>query len=291
MVNNCFAGSGCCLDAANDCSRGGCNQLSLAYRGSGGSEILNKGFIPTTSANDGGADKISEDTNTNGMNGGGNVSNAGDQGHTKDQPQDQQLKRKTSSKSTGGNTRSRNQTTNTFDVITDSGFSWLKAPGDGNCLFNAITLGLEKRIGISSELRRLIAGVILSDTRKYNSDFLVSAQTPEAYAKWIQGDGEWGGIPELKILAGHYNKMICVVDIGWNRIHKFGNPSTADHKIFLIYDGTHYNLGVQKDPRTNEIRRKFKISEENDKNWLEFAKLLKDSGSVHINPEQFQLQC
>ena len=57
----------------------------------------------------------------------------------------------------------------------------------------------------------------------------------------------------------------------------------------MIYDGTHYNLGVHKDG-AGEARRTFPVAEECDEKWLEFAKVLKDSGQ-YIDPNLFALKC
>ena len=97
-------------------------------------------------------------------------------------------------------------------------------------------------------------------------------------------------MPELRILSEYYNKMLYVVDIGLNKIHQFGPEAKADSKLFLIYDGTHYNLGVYRNTQTNQITRTFPMDEENDEKWLEFAKLLKDSGEW-IDPNLFALKC
>ena len=66
-------------------------------------------------------------------------------------------------------------------------------------------------------------------------------------------------MPELKILSEYYRKILCVVDVGEGKIHKFVGDQNADEKIFLMYDGTHYNLGVCA--RGEVTTRVFKISE------------------------------
>jgi len=67
---------------------------------------------------------------------------------------------------------------------------------------------------------------------------------PEEYAKWIKLQTSWGGCPELKILCKHFNKMIYVVDINEEKIHKFDDTENKNEIIFLIYNGLHYNLGI-----------------------------------------------
>jgi hypothetical protein len=66
---------------------------------------------------------------------------------------------------------------------------------------------------------------------------------PVEYAQHICKQGEWGGIPELNILASDVYKIeVCVIEVGQGEVHRFG--SKEDDKVFLMYDGTHYNAGV-----------------------------------------------
>ena len=84
-----------------------------------------------------------------------------------------------------------------------------------------------------------------SDLEKYNKLFLGNGMEPAEYAKWITGSTkEWGGIPELRMLAMHYELQLKVVDVGEGIIYPFGEGPKC---LYLIFDGTHYNLGVGPD--------------------------------------------
>ena len=120
-------------------------------------------------------------------------------------------------------------------------------------------MALEDRIDKSDEIRGTVAAIVLSDSEKYNRKFLGGALDPTEYAEWICRPSQWGGIPELKILSEYYKKILCVVDVGEEKIHKFGGDQNSNEKLFLIYDGTHYNLGVCT--RGEETTRIFKSSE------------------------------
>ena len=125
----------------------------------------------------------------------------------------------------------------------------MKVPSDGSCLFNSITLAFENTIEKSDEIRGTIAAYIFSDPNKYNRKFLGGALEPDAYAEWICKPKEWGGIPELKILSDHYESVIAVLDIGNDEIIEFkgtgSNNTNMKKLIFLVFDGSHYNLGAQ----------------------------------------------
>ena len=72
-------------------------------------------------------------------------------------------------------------------------------------------------------MRKIVADEILNDKVKYNKEFLGKDMEPDAYAKWIQVPNSWGGLPELQILAKHFQKVICVMNINDDKIYKFGD--------------------------------------------------------------------
>lgn len=113
---------------------------------------------------------------------------------------------------------------------------------------------------------------------------------PDDYAQWICKPKEWGGIPELKILSEHYGAIICVLDIGNDEIIEFKGSSTKQ-LIFLVFDGSHYNLGAQlKD--ADQQKKVFTVDELDDvsKEILALGKLLKENGQ-YIDPNLFALKC
>jgi len=96
------------------------------------------------------------------------------------------------------------------------------------------------------KMRKLVAKTILENPIKYDAQFLGRNMDPARYAKWIQLPNSWGGIPELHILSEHYEKIICVVNIRDEKMHKFGDEGNKNEIIFLLYNGVHYNLGIYK---------------------------------------------
>ena len=114
-------------------------------------------------------------------------------------------------------------------------------------------------------MRDLVAATILSDSVKYSRKFLASMKEPHEYAAWIcNGKQEWGGVPELKVLSAYYQKIFCVVDIQENKIHKFGDENETDGRVYLMYDGIHYNLGTFTSPITKNSRYIFFMKEDYD---------------------------
>ena len=94
---------------------------------------------------------------------------------------------------------------------------------------------------------------------------------PNEYAKWITGPTkEWGGIPELKMLAMHYELQLKVVDVGEGIIYPFGE--SCSKCLYLIFDGTHYNLGAGPDGQS------IFEGDEHDLGFLSLAQNLRESG-------------
>lgn len=115
-------------------------------------------------------------------------------------------------------------------------------PADNSCLFTAInalmtdgTVNLDR----AEELRQLIAGVVSSDPETY-SEGVLGRRNPD-YVKWIQNKDSWGGGIELAILSNYYKTEIAVVDCQSARIDCFGEDKHFSHRIFLLYDGVHYD--------------------------------------------------
>ena len=114
---------------------------------------------------------------------------------------------------------------------------------------------------------------------------------PHEYATWIcNGKKEWGGVPELKVLSIYYQKIFIVVDIQELKLHKFGDENESDGKVYLMYDGTHYNCGALTSPVTNNSRYIFFMNEDYDAGFLEYAKMLKEN-SEFVDTVTFTLKC
>ena len=120
----------------------------------------------------------------------------------------------------------------------------MHVPSNGACLFNSVSLAIENTIEKPDQMRNLISSYILQNPQKYNKKFLDDSMQPTEYAEWITNSKTWGGIPEIKIFSEHYKMTIYVVDIPSLKLHKFGDFDHLKEKVFLIFDGTHYNVGI-----------------------------------------------
>ena len=132
-------------------------------------------------------------------------------------------------------------------------------------------------------MREICASIMLSDPMTFSEQEL--GKKPEEYIQWLtSGNSAWGGIPELRALAMLYETEIGVVVIQDVEVLLFGK-GTSSKRIYVLYDGTHYNLigfGQQ---------RIFESS--NDKAYtgcLELARQCKAKNEA-IDPSVFALVC
>ena len=88
-------------------------------------------------------------------------------------------------------------------------------------------------------------------------------------------------MPELRMLSEYYKARITVVYIGADELISFG--PTGSQEIFLLFDGSHYNLAIQNDQR---VFPEGQIGEQ----FRELVRQLKSSGDW-IDPNLFSLKC
>lgn len=116
-------------------------------------------------------------------------------------------------------------------------------PPDNSCLFTSIYYvlnGKEDDTGtVAPWMRQLIAQTIEKDPDTF-SDAILGKSTQE-YCKWIQDDTSWGGAIELSILANYYGVEIAVADTINAIINRFGEDQNFSHRVFLLFDGIHYD--------------------------------------------------
>jgi len=121
---------------------------------------------------------------------------------------------------------------------------------DNSCLFHAISYCLEKNSNKVTSLRKIISDAVLNDPINYNQAIL--QKTPVDYSKWIQQSTSWGGSVELQILSSHFKVQIMAYDVTRNRGNCFGEDSPFTQRIYVIYDGIHYDCLVWNTSQNKE---------------------------------------
>lgn len=110
-------------------------------------------------------------------------------------------------------------------------------PADNSCLFRSVAYCLDPKAAFhSEEVRQIVAGYILSDPKSFEG---LLEKPVDEYAVWIMKETSWGGEPELDILSKHFDIEICAINILTCQPLFFN--SAAKKRIFLLYDGVHYD--------------------------------------------------
>ena len=114
---------------------------------------------------------------------------------------------------------------------------------DNSCLFAAIHYAENQKFGSISYLREQVANYIVANPYKFPEQAL--GRSPDEYVEWIMEKDTWGGEVELIILAEFIEKEIAVINTNpWNH-HIFGQGQNYRKRIYLLYNGAHYNLIVR----------------------------------------------
>ncbi len=115
-------------------------------------------------------------------------------------------------------------------------------PGDNHCLFYSIYFLMNEGNLVKTKARELRAEIGRYVMLEGSSSFteLVLGKPQDDYAAWIQSNTSWGGAVEVKIFSNLFRVEIHAVDIMTGRIDKY-NGGNYSQKIFLLYDGIHYD--------------------------------------------------
>lgn len=115
---------------------------------------------------------------------------------------------------------------------------------NNSCLFSSINFLLHNNSSDIQTLRELAASTIEADADTFND---ITLDRPRAqYLQWIRRDDSWGGYIELIALSRAYNIQVIVIDILSGRKDEYGDVSSG-HRIFLTYDGLHYDALAAED--------------------------------------------
>ncbi|XP_054257333.1 ubiquitin thioesterase OTU1-like [Macrosteles quadrilineatus] len=165
-------------------------------------------------------------------------------------------------------------------------------PADNSCLFTSIGFVLSGKIDTNcgSHMREIIAEAVSTDTDTYNEAIL--GRPSNDYCSWIKRSESWGGAIELAILSKFYGIEIAVVDTVNAIINRFGEDQLYDHRVFLIFDGIHYDpLYLEPFEGDNKIQTMFPTAD--DKVLREAEVLAMEAKKSHqfTDVNRFTLQC
>ena len=160
---------------------------------------------------------------------------------------------------------------------------------DGNCLFNCASLAVEGSQDDPMGLRKRVAAHMLSKPQVFNAEEL--GKDPAKYTEWLTSSPEaWGGIPELKALSEIYGVEFGVVVIQDLEILLFGHGQGKTERVYVLFDGTHYNLAVHEWMQGSKIAKFNPKDEMAYQGCLELAKDAKEKMNF-VDPAVFSLIC
>ena len=144
---------------------------------------------------------------------------------------------------------------------------------DNSCLFSSVAYLIDRaNFGDSSSLkfRSIIVEYLLDN--EFDSNLL--DQPKAQYIEFIQDTKNWGGAIEVKMFSEIYRKQIVCIDVKTNRADIYGEDKNYDQRIYLLYNGVHYdplvmNLDISSDPATD-----ITIFDSNDQEVFELMKCL-----------------
>lgn len=135
---------------------------------------------------------------------------------------------------------------------------------DNSCLFNSIGYLCTGNDNNANELRKYVIQQIKNNRDVYTPATL-GCEVDE-YCKWIADPKHWGGYIEINILSKRFNVEICILYIEEQNIVPI-NGCNADKRIYIIYDGIHYDAIVFKAFGVPDKR----IVDKNDENAFNLA--------------------
>ncbi|XP_078037253.1 yod1 deubiquitinase [Augochlora pura] len=166
-------------------------------------------------------------------------------------------------------------------------------PADNSCLFTSVGYVLNGKVDPScaSFMRDVIANAVAADPEEYSEAFL--GRPNLEYCKWILKPDSWGGAIELSILSKFYGLEIAVIDSVNGIINRFGEDQHYALRVFLIFDGIHYDPLYLEPLDLQGGRIKTIFPTEDKKILLEAAEIAREAKSSRqfTDVQKFTLIC
>lgn len=144
---------------------------------------------------------------------------------------------------------------------------------DNSCLFSSIAYLIDRdnfNEEASLRFRQIIIDYLLDD--KFDANLL--DQPKDQYIEFIQNPKNWGGALEVKMFSDIFQTQIVCIDVKTNRADIYGEDKNYPQRIYLLYNGNHYdplvmNFDVTADPSTD-----ITVFDSNDMELFELMKCL-----------------
>jgi len=150
---------------------------------------------------------------------------------------------------------------------------------DNSCLFSSIAYLIDKdNFNTSSSL---IYRLIIVDHIKQNKiDESIFGMSKNEYLEKISDSDTWGGAIELKMFSEIFDIQIAVLDVQSGRTDIFGEIEDFEKRIYLLYNGIHYDPLVMNHQDNNESDITIFSPEDSEKliMFKDYIESVKDKG-------------
>ena len=148
---------------------------------------------------------------------------------------------------------------------------------DNSCLFSSIGYLIDPK-NFNETTKHEYRMMIVNYLRQGNVDDNILDLPKDEYIKEIEKPSKWGGAIELKIFSDMFQIQIASIDIKTNRADIYGEDKDYSQRIFVIYNGIHYDplvLSSQEVEEDEEIEDVTKFGANDDAILIEFKEYCK----------------
>ena len=163
---------------------------------------------------------------------------------------------------------------------------------DNSCLFASIGYNLDHRnfSDITGLQYRQLLGQYLENNEVDKNMFEVPK---DQYIDMIQNPSTWGGAVELRLFSDMFQIEIASIDVQSNRVDIFGEDNKFPQRIYLLYNGVHYDPLVMS--YTEDTGDDITSFESDDNTSLiefqNYAKVFKEAGDFVDPSNMNQFEC
>jgi ubiquitin thioesterase OTU1 len=163
----------------------------------------------------------------------------------------------------------------------------IDVPADNSCLFNAVAYLCMGSLSRGGELRAHCIREIRDNPGRFTPAML--GAPVDAYCRFLGDPNHWGGYIEMDILSRRFGVEIAVLHIEGCRIVPV-NSCDAAKRLYLLYDGIHYDAVVFRGFGAGEIRTVQCDDKKAEELALAMTRVLQAAGS-YTNDNTMMIQC
>lgn len=135
---------------------------------------------------------------------------------------------------------------------------------DNSCLFSSIAYLLDDNFDIYSKYK--YRQLLINYLEENDIDESILGMNKETYIDKMSNINTWGGGIELKFFSEIFQTEIVSIDIEFNRLDIFGGEQNYLNRIFILYNGIHYDPLVMA--TSNDNKDDIKIFDIDDDNII-----------------------